>query len=112
MSLCNFHPLKSGIALLGGTYLALTLVGGCGSSDDSAGNSGSSSSGGGSAGTSSVAGGGGRAGSGDRVCAPGITETCVGPGACMGGQACLPNGSGWGPCECTMGTGGTSDAGG
>ncbi|MFC1642274.1 hypothetical protein ACFL5O_06250 [Myxococcota bacterium] len=35
-----------------------------------------------------------------RVCIPGATQRCVGPGACGGGQACLKDGSGYGPCEC------------
>jgi hypothetical protein len=35
-----------------------------------------------------------------RVCVPGSTQRCVGPGACEGGQACLKDGSGYGPCEC------------
>jgi hypothetical protein len=33
-------------------------------------------------------------------CVPGATQACVGPGACTGGQACLPDGSGFGPCNC------------
>lgn len=35
-----------------------------------------------------------------RSCTPGTTQRCVGPGACEGGQACLPDGSGFGPCDC------------
>jgi hypothetical protein len=35
-----------------------------------------------------------------RVCTPGSTLRCFGPGACNGGQACLPDGSGFGPCDC------------
>jgi hypothetical protein len=35
-----------------------------------------------------------------RVCIPGETQRCVGAGACEGGQACLPDGSGFGPCDC------------
>ncbi len=34
------------------------------------------------------------------VCAPGSTQTCVGVGACNGGQACKPDGSGYEPCDC------------
>lgn len=34
------------------------------------------------------------------VCVPGSTQACVGPGACAGGQSCLPNGSSFGPCDC------------
>src|SRR6188768_41796 len=33
-----------------------------------------------------------------RACVPGATQACVGPGACSGGQSCLPDGSGFGPC--------------
>ncbi len=36
----------------------------------------------------------------ERACVPGATQRCVGPGACEGGQACLKDGSGYGPCEC------------
>jgi len=35
-----------------------------------------------------------------RVCAPGDTRVCVGPAACRGGQACRPDGLGFGPCDC------------
>jgi hypothetical protein len=41
-----------------------------------------------------------------RACVPGITQRCIGPGACAGGQACLPDGTGFGPCDC-----GPADAG-
>jgi hypothetical protein len=34
------------------------------------------------------------------LCTPGATQRCVGKGACDGGQSCLPDGSGFGPCEC------------
>jgi len=34
------------------------------------------------------------------ICAPGSTQTCVGAGACSGGQACKPDGSGYTPCDC------------
>lgn len=34
------------------------------------------------------------------ACVPGVTQACAGPGACRGGQACLPDGSGFGPCDC------------
>jgi hypothetical protein len=33
-------------------------------------------------------------------CTPGSTQRCVGPGACAGGQACLPSGSGYAACDC------------
>ena len=36
----------------------------------------------------------------ERVCSPGETRQCVGPGACEGGQACEEDGSGFGPCDC------------
>lgn len=35
-----------------------------------------------------------------RACVPGATQACTGPGACAGGQACLPDGSAYGPCDC------------
>ena len=35
-----------------------------------------------------------------RICVPGSTQRCVGPGACVGGQSCLPSGAGWSTCEC------------
>jgi hypothetical protein len=34
------------------------------------------------------------------ACVPGATQACVGVAACAGGQACLPDGSGYGPCDC------------
>jgi hypothetical protein len=34
------------------------------------------------------------------VCRPGETQRCIGPGACDGGQACLADGTGYGPCDC------------
>jgi hypothetical protein len=34
------------------------------------------------------------------VCTPGETRACVGPGACQGGQSCLPDRSGFGSCDC------------
>ncbi len=33
-------------------------------------------------------------------CIPGSTQRCFGPGACVGGQACLPDGSGYSVCDC------------
>jgi hypothetical protein len=36
-------------------------------------------------------------------CFPGATQACVGPGACQGGQQCLPDGAAFGPCECGAG---------
>jgi hypothetical protein len=38
------------------------------------------------------------------VCRPGETQRCVGPGACEGGQACLTDGTGFGPCDCGTAT--------
>ena len=35
-----------------------------------------------------------------RSCVSGETRVCVGAGACKGGQACLTDGSGFGPCDC------------
>ncbi|HEX6278088.1 MAG TPA: hypothetical protein VFZ53_33820 [Polyangiaceae bacterium] len=35
-----------------------------------------------------------------RACVPGATQACVGPAACAGGQSCLPDGSGFGQCDC------------
>lgn len=34
------------------------------------------------------------------VCRPGETQKCVGPAACAGGQSCVDDGSGYGPCDC------------
>ncbi len=33
-------------------------------------------------------------------CTPGTTQRCYGAAACGGGQSCLPDGSGFGPCDC------------
>lgn len=40
---------------------------------------------------------------GERVCIPGTTQACLGPGACSGAQACLESGAGFGPCDCGSG---------
>jgi hypothetical protein len=45
----------------------------------------------------------------DQLCVPGITQLCLGAGACRGAQACLEDGRGYGPCDC--GTVTTRDAG-
>jgi hypothetical protein len=37
---------------------------------------------------------------GERLCIPGTTQACLGPGACSGAQACLESGVGFGPCDC------------
>jgi MYXO-CTERM domain-containing protein len=58
---------------------------------------------GGTGGTTVGGGGaGGTAGTGDGggVCNPGQSIECTGPGACKGGQVCLPDGSGYGVCDC------------
>jgi hypothetical protein len=41
----------------------------------------------------------------ERVCIPGETQACLGPGACSGAQACLRDGSGYGICDCGFGAG-------
>lgn len=35
-----------------------------------------------------------------RVCVPGATQACVGPGGCSGGQSCADDGSRFGDCNC------------
>jgi hypothetical protein len=50
-------------------------------------------------------GGGGKAGvtpsaPADRLCIPGVTQECLGPGACRGAQGCMADGNGYGPCDC------------
>ncbi|GMV19617.1 MAG: hypothetical protein AMXMBFR56_78410 [Polyangiaceae bacterium] len=42
-----------------------------------------------------------------RACTPGMSQACVGPGACKGGQACKADGSAYGPCDCGAGVGGS-----
>lgn len=37
---------------------------------------------------------------GERMCVPNETRLCHGPGACHGGQSCLPDGSGFTECDC------------
>lgn len=34
------------------------------------------------------------------ICVPGETRECLGPGACRGAQACLPDALGFGRCDC------------
>jgi len=36
-------------------------------------------------------------------CTPGESKACVGAGGCSGGQACLSDGTGFGPCDCAGG---------
>lgn len=36
----------------------------------------------------------------ERLCIPGSTQACLGPGACRGAQACTPEGSGYSVCDC------------
>jgi hypothetical protein len=47
----------------------------------------------------------------ERLCIPGITQECLGPAACRGAQACLPDGNGFGPCDCGDGAPRPRDAG-
>ena len=35
-----------------------------------------------------------------QVCSPNETRICYGPGACQGGQYCLPDGSAYSACDC------------
>jgi hypothetical protein len=35
-----------------------------------------------------------------QLCVPGVTQACLGPGACRGAQACLVDGRGYGACDC------------
>ncbi len=46
-----------------------------------------------------------------RICIPGSTQRCVGPAACVGGQSCLPSGTGWANCECSPQPAPASEAG-
>lgn len=41
------------------------------------------------------------------TCEPHATRSCVGPGACTGGQICADDGSGWSSCDCGTAAGGT-----
>lgn len=54
--------------------------------------------------------GGASSGGSGATCTAGETKTCVGPGACQGGQSCTPNGT-WTTCDCGSGTGGGSTGG-
>ena len=38
-----------------------------------------------------------------RACIPGSPPAGVGPGGCKGGQSCLADGTGFGPCDCGAG---------
>lgn len=48
----------------------------------------------------------------ERVCKPGETQRCFGPGACEGGQACLPDGKGFSACDCGSKQSGANPSGG
>jgi|HubBroStandDraft_1064217.scaffolds.fasta_scaffold02840_6 hypothetical protein len=43
---------------------------------------------------------------GVEACLPGVTQMCLGPGACRGAQSCLTDGSGFGACDCGTGSSG------
>lgn len=45
-----------------------------------------------------------------RVCVPGATQACVGPGGCSGGQACAADGTRYGDCNCGSATAPSSPA--
>lgn len=47
-----------------------------------------------------------------RVCTPGSTQLCNGPGACVGSQSCDSNGLGFGTCVCGGSQGGGAGGGG
>jgi hypothetical protein len=48
----------------------------------------------------------------ETACESGLTRVCIGPGACKGGQKCLPDGS-WSDCDCgELGSGGARGSGG
>lgn len=47
-----------------------------------------------------------------KACTPGLSQACVGPGACQGGQICTADGSGYGPCDCAVIDGGSGGTGG
>lgn len=47
---------------------------------------------------------------GATTCSAGETRACTGPGACQGGQSCLPSGT-WSECDCGS-TGGSGGSGG
>jgi hypothetical protein len=38
--------------------------------------------------------------SGPRACTPGVTQECVGPAGCKGGQFCVDDGSKYSKCDC------------
>ena len=38
-----------------------------------------------------------------KSCIPGATQSCIGPGACRGGQQCLRDGTAFGDCDCGAG---------
>lgn len=38
-------------------------------------------------------------------CFPGVSQACVGPGGCAGGQTCAADGASFGPCDCGSGRG-------
>jgi len=39
-----------------------------------------------------------------RVCIPGATQACIGPGGCSGGQACSTDGTHFQACDCAPAT--------
>ncbi len=57
-------------------------------------------------------GGSNTGGDGNQRCTPYDTGVCVGPGACVGGRECSPDGMSWSPCDCGDGAGGAPATGG
>jgi hypothetical protein len=49
---------------------------------------------------------------GSRVCAPGQSVLCNGPGGCLGGQVCNADGTAFGVCDCGSTGGGAGGGGG
>lgn len=59
-----------------------------------------------------AAGCGSETSSDDKTCSPGATQSCTCNGSDTGAQVCAASGEGWGACDCSAGTGGSSASGG
>lgn len=97
--------------------LALAACGGAGSEseelfDDGVGGHGSSGALTPDADSGAEDGAAGEDGAAPMVCAPGKVEACPCPGGGQGAQACRDDGSGFEPCECSVGDGGSGGSGG
>ena len=75
-------------------WVMIALLGGCSGADQDSKSKSDVTGSAGAMGTS------GQPPAAPKVCVPGTTNACLGPGQCSGAQVCLESEAGWGPCDC------------